>query len=393
MKKITIILLLLVDGILANAQDIIDTIINQGGDRYYRVHLPQNMPPTQPVPLVIAMHGFSADMSFAANYGFSPVSDTANFIAVYPQGDNVFGFASGWRIGTAFDGNKSDVQFISDLIDTLQSKYLIDSTRIYATGFSMGGFMSHILGCELSNRIAAIGAHSGTASSATLAACNPGRKVPVIHFHGTNDAVINHQGGNFNGFLQFVSAQDVINHWVSIDSCTGTIDSTRLPDVGTDGANITVDRWVYNGCKDSTEVELYLVNNFNHDFAVAPRNDVSAAAVMWQFFSRHRLPTNITDSTMTSIYSETLASRTSYNDALVSVYPNPTYGKLNVSVAHIQSFTLKIYDLSGALLFDRQGIESGIANLDLCAAPGMYILQISDDNTGYMITNRTLIVE
>lgn len=391
MKKYIILVFILVSGTLAHAQDIIDTIINQGGERYYRVHLPQNVPPTQPVPLVIAMHGFSADMGFAANYGFSPVSDTANFIAVYPQGDNVFGLASGWRIGTPFDGNKSDVQFVSDLIDTLQGQYLIDSTRIYTTGFSMGGFMSHILGCELSNRIAAIGAHSGTASNATLAACNPGRKVPAIHFHGTNDLVINHQGGNFNGFLQFVSARNVMDHWAMIDSCMGTIDSTRLPDVGNDGANITVDRWVYNDCKDSSEVELYLVNNFNHDFAVAPRNDVSAAELMWQFFSRHSLPISISDTTIDSVVS---ANTASYTDPPVMVYPNPVRDKLNISVSNVASFAVQVYDLAGSVMITRHGLESGIFRLNLnTAAAGMYILNVSDENTGFTLLNQTLIVE
>ena len=57
-------------------------------------------------------------------------------------------------------GEPRDVRFISDLIDKLEAEYSIDPNRIYADGMSIGGDMAFALSCELSDRIAAVGAVS-----------------------------------------------------------------------------------------------------------------------------------------------------------------------------------------------------------------------------------------
>ncbi|MBK9529210.1 MAG: hypothetical protein IPO41_13055 [Acidobacteria bacterium] len=59
---------------------------------------------------------------------------------------------AGYWVNTNID----DVDFISTLLDTIESKYKIDKNRIYASGLSNGGMMSYRLAAELSNRIAAI---------------------------------------------------------------------------------------------------------------------------------------------------------------------------------------------------------------------------------------------
>ena len=46
--------------------------------------------------------------------------------------------------------------FIQILIETLQEKYTINSSRIYATGISNGGIMTYRVGAELSHIFAAI---------------------------------------------------------------------------------------------------------------------------------------------------------------------------------------------------------------------------------------------
>ena len=51
--------------------------------------------------------------------------------------------------------------FISALIDSLTADLNIDTTRVYATGMSNGAFMTYTLGCELSDRIAAIAPVAG----------------------------------------------------------------------------------------------------------------------------------------------------------------------------------------------------------------------------------------
>ncbi len=228
MKNLLLLCALVVACGQAFAQDSTKTMMNQGEERAYKVHLPNFTVPTQPVPLVIAMHGLGDTISNFSFIGFSDIGDTANFITVYPQASNLPLLGAGWRIGTPLDGTVSDVQFISDLIDTLAAQYPIDQSRVFATGFSMGGFMSNILGCELSNRITALASHSGTIAAAAVGTCSPGRKVPAMHFHGTTDNVIAYPGGTFAAVYNYAGAKDIAGMWSGVDSCTGTIDSTRL---------------------------------------------------------------------------------------------------------------------------------------------------------------------
>ena len=75
-----------------------------------------------------------------------------------------------------------DVGFINALLDEIASEYCIDPKRVFATGMSNGGFMSHRLGCELATRFAAIAPVAGVLGI-PVESCTPPRAVPIIVFH------------------------------------------------------------------------------------------------------------------------------------------------------------------------------------------------------------------
>ena len=52
---------------------------------------------------------------------------------------------------------------------------------------SNGGYMSFLLACQLSDRIAAIASVTGSMTPQTYNLCNPQRPIPVLQIHGTND--------------------------------------------------------------------------------------------------------------------------------------------------------------------------------------------------------------
>src|SRR5882672_10047955 len=138
-------------------------------DRTYRVHLPHH---SKHLPLVIALHGGS--WQGAKMEVVSELDVTANrhdFIVVYP--DSIGGdkpvdhrWADGRGTTKADVDGVDDVAFVSALIDQLSAEYSIDLSRVYATGISNGGFMSHKLACELSDRIAAIAPVAATIAEA-----------------------------------------------------------------------------------------------------------------------------------------------------------------------------------------------------------------------------------
>ena len=128
-----------------------DTLNYDGIDRIYLLHVPSSYDGLSAVPLVVALHGYSGNgAGLESLTGFSVKANSNNFIVVYPDGT---GSTRSWNAGNccgqAMTNNVDDVGFISALIDTLSANYNIDSTRIYATGFSNGSMMSYRLAAEL----------------------------------------------------------------------------------------------------------------------------------------------------------------------------------------------------------------------------------------------------
>ena len=81
------------------------------------------------------------------------------------------------------DNRADDVAYVRDVIAHVAARVCTDETRVYATGFSGGGRMSSLLGCQLGSRIAAIAPVSGLRFPGPCS----GRPVPVLTFHGLAD--------------------------------------------------------------------------------------------------------------------------------------------------------------------------------------------------------------
>ena len=157
-----------------------------GLGREYYLYVPNSYDSTKPSPFVLVLHGLGDTISNFIGINMNLVADTGNFIFAVPQAitDPTFG-ASAWNSGAGeysiqLNPSVDDVGFLNAIIDSTSAYYNIDQTRLYCTGFSMGGFMTNRLGCELNNRIAAIASVSGTIGN--YLSCNPTRAVPSCHF-------------------------------------------------------------------------------------------------------------------------------------------------------------------------------------------------------------------
>src|SRR5258706_11090953 len=79
--------LLLLNMPVAHAQDGPHTILVNGTERTYLIHLPSGYNDQEKVPLVIALHGGGGNPEqFARDTGFNQKADEAGFIVVYPRG-------------------------------------------------------------------------------------------------------------------------------------------------------------------------------------------------------------------------------------------------------------------------------------------------------------------
>ncbi len=269
------------------------SIVSGGERRSYLLHVPASYDPATPVPLIISIHGFAEWPAHQMQTSlWNDLADRQGFIVVYPAGT---GFPRRWRTGggTSADAMQ-DVKFIADLIDALAARYNIDRTRIYANGLSNGGGMSYQLACRLADRIAAAGSVSG-AYLLPLSACQPSRPVPLIAFHGTADPVVPYAGGPSRSFdLPFPDVPAWIAAYAERNGCEAT--PSPLPARGEVGGV------QYTGCRDDAEVVFYTIAGGGHAWPGGeplPRfivgqtsQDIDATAVMWEFFSRHALPTS-----------------------------------------------------------------------------------------------------
>jgi len=280
--------------------------LKHGGlTRKYKVHLPKGYDNKTPYPVVIYIHGGGADMRAAYMDGLDKAADKLGFILVAPQGTGVFKLGhiratwngGKWATGECC-GDTDDVGFISKMIDELKVKFNVDEKRIYATGISNGGLMTNRIGCELSDKIAAIAPVAGAAVESN---CKPSRSMPVMDIHGTLDPANPPDGSEPRGIFakdsnspfamsyKRMTPYQVADAWRNIDKCSPT--QTVTYEKG--GAKCVS----YSECEQGSEVVLCIVEGMGHTYPggtqyltekiVGPVSHDISFEQIWEFFKKH----------------------------------------------------------------------------------------------------------
>jgi len=286
-----------------------DAALEFGGvSRQYALHVPAGYT-GQPSALVLSMHGFMSNYTEHQTLtGFSQLADAENFLVVYPNGAGAPMLS--WNAGDCCEyteTSRDDVGFIAALIDQVGRSACVDLNRVYATGYSNGGFLSHRLACELSNRIAAIATVAGVLGIPPET-CNPGRPISVLQLHGTADVVVPYPGGapagwemSFPGVTppQFRSAEVTRDFWATKNGCSMPSPGVVMGDVACTA---------YAACAAGSRVELCTIDGGGHTWPAGdhstiggPLNatitpffgkvstSIDASAHMWQFLETHTL--------------------------------------------------------------------------------------------------------
>jgi polyhydroxybutyrate depolymerase len=273
------------------------TLIHNGIVRSYVVRAPGALASDNGlVPLVLVLHGGGGNAGNAEKMtGFTDKAGREGFIVVYPEGtgrrnNRLLTWNAGHCCGYAMDKQVDDVGFISALIDMLIESYPIDPERIYATGMSNGGMMTHRLGIELSSRFAAIAPVAGTLFGDEKI---PEHSVSAIMLNGMLDKSVPYQGGppggRFTGAWDGTPAMPALEQaafWASVDGCT---DSPVKDDHG------AFTLWQYH-CPSGRAVVLYLVDDNRHAWPGGqkgswlgdrPSSTFNGTDVIWGFFKAH----------------------------------------------------------------------------------------------------------
>ena len=244
-----------------------------GKNRTFIMHVPSAYKGDKPVPLVVDYHPIGGSgQGQLSGTTYKSQTDPEGVISLYPDGTGGKSMmGAGWNVGPCCS-NDDDVKFSREMIKAVEEKVCIDTKRVYATGFSMGGGMSNHVACYMSDIYAAVAPAAMDLNKTNSATCNPERPISIIMFRGTNDNVCRYQGGDsgFNDGLNFLGAEGNFQFWAQKNGCTGS------PSKNSNGCN------EYSNCKDGTKVVLCTKQGGGHE-----QGD---GKVGWPFLKSFTLP-------------------------------------------------------------------------------------------------------
>ena len=366
MRYITV-LLLLVGGTFSSfsQQTINASITHDGIQRDYILYIPELYDGNTAVPLVLNFHGYGSSAAQQMFYGdFRDIADTEGFLLVHPEGTTFIGDQF-WNVGfPGLSSNIDDVGFTEALIDELATLYTIDLDRVYATGMSNGGFMSFLLACQLSEKIAAVASVTGSMTQDTFDDCNAQHPTPVLQIHGTDDGVVLYNGNNLS-----IPIADVISYWVDFNNCETTPTTTTLPDVDvSDGS--TIEHSVYEDGDNGITTEHMKVIGGGHTWpgsvinTAGTNQDIDASMEIWLFFSRFDINGPL--------------STDDFEKNQVTIYPNPTQSKINLSLKYAKEVHYKLFSPLGKQLMTGT-ITSSNEEIDISHLPSnIYFLKLGN---------------
>ncbi|MCD2174462.1 alpha/beta hydrolase family esterase [Rhizobium sp. C4] len=246
-----------------------------------------------PVPLLIVLHGGGGGPRTIVPR-WEAQARAAGIVIAAPKGIGRNARSGTWNAGgccgEASAQGVDDVAFVAAVIDDATKRTAIDPKRIYVTGFSNGGMLTHRVAIALGNRIAAAAVVSGALFGNEAA---PRAPVPMLIIHGEQDPVVGFNGGvSGTRFvaraqaLPFQSVRYAVDFWRKANGCGQPADITRRPDV-------SIEKSI---CKGNADVVLYDLRqgghswpgaNVTHDAGSA--DPIDATSVIWNFFKAHSL--------------------------------------------------------------------------------------------------------
>ncbi|HEY8173333.1 MAG TPA: PHB depolymerase family esterase [Dehalococcoidia bacterium] len=259
------------------AGDSAQTVLAGGRDRRFLLHVPAGYDGTTAAPLVVAFHDASSTPEgFAGDSRLATATDTAGAVVAWPVADS----AGGWN-DAADAARADDVSFMRELLATLDASLCIDGDRTFVAGYGAGGGMALRVACAMEDEIAAVAV---VASSYPNCRAN----VPLIAFHGMNDAQIPFEGATRTAStVGSLPVRRLVSEWAREAGCDG------LPIISRPSNEVEVS--TFNRCRGGDgEVLLYTIIGGGHIWpGAAPGSgeittpQTNASRAIAEFFATH----------------------------------------------------------------------------------------------------------
>jgi polyhydroxybutyrate depolymerase len=277
------------------------SVVVGGKTRTYIIYLPASADPTTPMPFVYVFHGYlmsGQDMYDITQY--TAIADAEGIGLAFPDGEGgPDSLEAPWNVenagqtvcgdGQLVDATGDDFGFIDAMKADVSKDQCLDTAHIFSTGFSMGGYFTHHIGCYRTD-MRAVAPHSG-GTLADLSVCTTGH-VPIIIFHGTLDPVIDDacDDPTVPNDVGFPASATL---WAAKNGCQTTY--TTLPTDSDAGGHGQC--YLYDGCPADGQVEACTFTGMVHCWAggsIAGGNAdtacptyASATQLEWQFFKKY----------------------------------------------------------------------------------------------------------
>jgi poly(3-hydroxybutyrate) depolymerase len=129
----------------------------RGESRTYLMQVPANYQASRAYPLIFVFHGAGGNGRQAYGWGLQNAAGAAdNAIFVYPDAITFQHYGIGWDDGP--DGH--DLPFFDGMLKDIEATRCIDTSRVFAAGFSWGGDFVITLACHRGDVIRAVAANS-----------------------------------------------------------------------------------------------------------------------------------------------------------------------------------------------------------------------------------------
>ncbi|MFY1637920.1 alpha/beta fold hydrolase [Solwaraspora sp. WMMB335] len=271
------------------------SITFDGYERTYRLYRPEGLAETEPVPLVVMLHGLLGSGKQAESwYGWNAVADREGFVVAYPDSRNRAWAVTEDCCGASARDGVDDVGFVAALVESLGQRLSLDPDRLYLAGVSNGGMLAYRLACDT-----AIFAAVTAVATTMLGDCPAPEPISLLHVHGTADETIPYGGGpgrrdgasrgRLPDKTDGPAVPDLVQRWQRIDECAAartTVDGT----VTTSAAD----------CPAGRAVTLITIDGAGHQWPGsemgpagrllgldAPATELDATTTSWRFFTAH----------------------------------------------------------------------------------------------------------
>ena len=266
-----------------------------------KVYVPSSYDKSKPLPLIVALHGFSANSSIIERYWrLQDLVDAKQFLLCLPNGTKN---SKGQRFWNATDmccdtedSGTDDSGYLLALVEHIESTYVVDPLSIHFAGHSNGGFMSYRMACDHAEKIASIVSLAG-ATYIDNSEHVPSEPVHVLQIHGTLDTVIKYDGGCWKGDC-YPSALKSVEVWAKFNNCkmpsieVGTLDlDAFIPDSET-----TIVRYEPNG-EYGCVSELWAIQDASH--APSFNQSFPARIIDWMLLHRKQVMEDVDSSAST----------------------------------------------------------------------------------------------